>query len=319
MSATQDWTRQQVTGDPVSKLVLRTIGDFANWESGSCFPSIEKLAECCEAHPSTVRRHLRYLEENGFITLQKRDGSSYLITLVGYADWYKTLPVKKSKGATSVVGVSVGEGYLPDRGGVPVREGGATSVLPEHFNLTSNLTNSFDKKIDSSATQEEESRVWIKDGQIKLCDQLNQFWLKEFLGDQDSLNLGLLQIAAYVQPNSVHGLEKQVSSQLARICRDRREKDQRYKNAANPKQAPSKTNNDRGWVKITKGSEEFDAWVTYAKQKQELSIATVFNKCGYAFVPNVDPRTAWEEFITTWRVNDDQRRTQQTRATTSAA
>lgn len=268
MSATQDWTRKQITGDPVTKLVLRTIGDFANWETGSCYPSIERLSECCEAHPNTVRRHLRILEENGFITLQKRNGTSYLITLVGYSDWYKTLPARKIKGGTSTVGVQVGEGYTSGSGGLPEEEEGATRTVAKHSNL--NILNNSYKKNDNRITDcnaEEETRVYFHNEQIKLCDELNQLWLKQFDGQQDDLNLALIQIAAYVQPNNrTRSLEAQVSSQLARIVRDRKEKDKRYAAAAKNKSTNAKPSSEpfgrkpsydqnahKFWEKVDKG------------------------------------------------------------------
>lgn len=71
----------------------------------------------------------------------------------------------------------------------------------------------------------------MEDGQVQLGTYLQAFWLTEFDGSEDRLRLALIQASAYVQPNSSRPLEAQVSSQLARMARDKRERDARYQSA----------------------------------------------------------------------------------------
>ncbi len=75
-------------------------------------------------------------------------------------------------------------------------------------------------------------RVAFENGRLVLFNGLKQQWLKNFGGDEIALDLALTQAAAYVQPASLtRSLEIQVSSQLARMARDKRDKDTRYEKA----------------------------------------------------------------------------------------
>lgn len=60
---------------------------------------------------------------------------------------------------------------------------------------------------------------------------MRAYWLDRFEGDAERLELGLIQAAGFVQPNSQRPLEAQVSSQLARQCSEKRDRDKRYAKA----------------------------------------------------------------------------------------
>lgn len=320
MSAPIDFIRMQknLEIDPTSRLVLYSISFYTHFETGECYPSISTLARETGLHSTTVRRHVHELEKIGVIKLKARENATSIITLVGYKEWVNNAPQVKAKGtsvaleATSVEPVDT---HLYSARGVLAQNSSPTSAaLAEIYNLNI-LNNSFNKKNAEDITNcgfEEETRVRIENEKIKLCDQLNQFWLKEFNGQQDDLNLSLLQVAAYVQPNNVHSLEKQVSSQLARIARERRERDKRYQNSKNPTAAREISKDGPKWVGIQRGTQDFQNWVGYARSKSENQIAEIFQKSGYALVPNADPAIGWEEFLVKWRALNDERRTKQT-------
>lgn len=92
-------------------------------------------------------------------------------------------------------------------------------------------------------------RARLENGQIQLADDLHALWLEKFDGDGERLDLALIQVAGFIQPNShTRSLETQVSSQLARIAADKRDRDRRYQAAADAKPAraaPGMTNFDR--------------------------------------------------------------------------
>lgn len=291
MSATQDFVRKQQTGDPFTKLVLRVIADYANWETGICYPSIETIAADCEASESTVRRRLQDLQKQGFISVEIKSGRPNVITLLGYAQWFASLPVRSFDRGVPQTGVSTGQG------GVSGRQGRGVHGTPEISKEIYNINNI---KEDSSTTDEfDRGRVYFQDGNIKLCDSLNLFWLEQFGNQQDDLNLALLQIAAYVQPNNVHGLEKQVSSQLARIVRDRKDRDQRYLKAKNGTVQTSlaKPTTSSGWVKVKTGTDLFNKWLDVAREHNKLGLFNIFSKNGVVVVPEGEPKQAWHEFI----------------------
>jgi hypothetical protein len=94
-------------------------------------------------------------------------------------------------------------------------------------------------------------RATIENGKLVLFNGLRQEWLEKFGGDEETLDLALIEISADIQPNSRKSMEAQVSARLARMARDARDKDKRYakavernKRAASP-QAGGETSYDR--------------------------------------------------------------------------
>ena len=53
-------------GNGLRKLVLLKLADNAN-DNGECFPSIKHIAKECEMGRTTVKSHIKALEELGFI------------------------------------------------------------------------------------------------------------------------------------------------------------------------------------------------------------------------------------------------------------
>jgi len=51
-------------GNPLRKLVLLKLADNAN-DQGECWPSYQHIADQCEIGRSTVKGHVRALEEMG--------------------------------------------------------------------------------------------------------------------------------------------------------------------------------------------------------------------------------------------------------------
>ena len=75
-------------GNPLRKLVLVKLADNAN-DVGECWPSYQHIADQCEIDRSTVRRHIKHLEEQRLLKIENRDGPKgnssnlYLLTLGG--------------------------------------------------------------------------------------------------------------------------------------------------------------------------------------------------------------------------------------------
>jgi hypothetical protein len=79
---------------------------------------------------------------------------------------------------------------------------------------------------------DDERRIAFVDGRLTLCNGLRQTWLEQFGSDAERLDLALIEVAGRVQTASSRPLEAQVSSQLARIAADKRDRDKRYAEAA---------------------------------------------------------------------------------------
>ena len=66
-----NWAYQQQVGNAGRKFVLVTLADHADG-NGVCFPGKKSIAKRTEQAPDTVRKHLRWLEENDFLTCHER-------------------------------------------------------------------------------------------------------------------------------------------------------------------------------------------------------------------------------------------------------
>ncbi|EMQ3722422.1 helix-turn-helix domain-containing protein, partial [Salmonella enterica subsp. enterica serovar Lubbock] len=53
-------------GNPLRKLVLIKLADNAN-DEGECWPSYQHIADQCEVSRSTVKSHIRALEDMGLL------------------------------------------------------------------------------------------------------------------------------------------------------------------------------------------------------------------------------------------------------------
>ncbi|MEU3783383.1 helix-turn-helix domain-containing protein [Streptomyces sp900129855] len=65
------WAFKRDIPNPGAKLLLLALCDFAD-ESWSCFPGQETLAVKTSQSLSTVRRHLKWLEQQGYVTRSER-------------------------------------------------------------------------------------------------------------------------------------------------------------------------------------------------------------------------------------------------------
>lgn len=63
------------------KLVLLCLANFANSDTGLCFPSSTKIGECTGLHPKSVSRVLGRLQKRKLIEVKRRRDSSNLFTL----------------------------------------------------------------------------------------------------------------------------------------------------------------------------------------------------------------------------------------------
>lgn len=74
--------------------------------------------------------------------------------------------------------------------------------------------------------------VSLVDERIVLDDELTEFWLARFGGDDERLALALVEAAASVRLGSRQAIRQQVERVLARIAGEKRDRDARYASAA---------------------------------------------------------------------------------------
>ena len=77
------WAFRQRVGSPMAKLVLLSLADHHNDETGTDpFPAIETIAAETEMNERSVRRHLEALEAAGLIARRARGrGKAYRLSL----------------------------------------------------------------------------------------------------------------------------------------------------------------------------------------------------------------------------------------------
>lgn len=62
-------------GSPLKKMVLIKLADQEN-DEGKCQPSYESITNACEITRRSVINHIKWLEENDFLTIEKRYDSA---------------------------------------------------------------------------------------------------------------------------------------------------------------------------------------------------------------------------------------------------
>lgn len=105
------------------RMVLVSIADHFNDETGRCDPSVARLAERCSASRRTIIRSLRSLQEKGLLVVRYKNGSRCQ---------FIPKPVPESHRCQSGTGATQApEGCHSGTGGVPQWHGTGATVAPE--------------------------------------------------------------------------------------------------------------------------------------------------------------------------------------------
>ncbi|HHZ6755674.1 TPA: helix-turn-helix domain-containing protein [Escherichia coli] len=104
-------------GNPLRKLVLIKLADNAN-DNGECWPSYQHVADQCEVSRSTVKSHIRALEEMGLLKREFRRKGELNQSNVFYLTLDNAQQIQPESG---------GEGAA--RGGAGAARGGAGAAL----------------------------------------------------------------------------------------------------------------------------------------------------------------------------------------------
>jgi len=96
-----NWAFHQTIGEPLAKLVLIALAEYANPDTGACYPSIASIAKKTECSESTVHRKIAYLVAKKLIikdtayTARKQSSNHYELL---YDGW--TPPKKQPTGVS---------------------------------------------------------------------------------------------------------------------------------------------------------------------------------------------------------------------------
>lgn len=105
------WAIKQNVENATAKFVLIMIANYAD-ENGRAYPSIGRLASDTSTSESTVQRALAWLEQNGRLRREKRDGKQDVLHLI--------YPSQNEGGQEPTPVKMTGEGSQNDRG-TPVK------------------------------------------------------------------------------------------------------------------------------------------------------------------------------------------------------
>lgn len=75
---------------------------------------------------------------------------------------------------------------------------------------------------------QEHQATALVEGRVQLLNGTRQEWVRMFQGDEEGLDLALIEISGKIQTNSNRSLDQQVMSYLAAMVRDKRDRDARY-------------------------------------------------------------------------------------------
>lgn len=114
------WAMNQKVGNPVGKLILLKLADNAN-DTGLCWPSLQTIAKVAEVDRSTAIRHIKKLEEMGFVNVIRRQHEG-----VSLSNHYKLLMLEGGGGAVPPPVA------IPDGGGGAVPPGVVAESNPNH-------------------------------------------------------------------------------------------------------------------------------------------------------------------------------------------
>ncbi|EQB3237098.1 helix-turn-helix domain-containing protein [Salmonella enterica] len=111
-------------GNPLRKLVLIKLADNAN-DEGECWPSYQHIADQCEVSRSTVKSHIRALEDMGLLKREFRRKGELNQSNVFYLTLDNAQQIPPESGGA---GADRG-GAVADRGGAGADRGGAVADL----------------------------------------------------------------------------------------------------------------------------------------------------------------------------------------------
>ena len=108
-------------GNPLRKMVLIKLADQAN-DDGVCWPSYESIAKTCEISRRSVISHIQWLEEHGFLRIEKRYNAAesknfsnnYHLTLRNGKQAVKTKCKSRTSAANSLGGANAALGGAND-------------------------------------------------------------------------------------------------------------------------------------------------------------------------------------------------------------
>lgn len=136
-------------GNPLRKLVLIKLADNAN-DEGECWPSYQHIADQCEVSRSTVKSHIRALEDMGLLKREFRRKGELNQSNVFYLTLDNAQQIPPESGGA---GADRG-GAGADRGGVGADLGGGAGADPRTYHSFEPVKEPLERKKKPSSMPE---------------------------------------------------------------------------------------------------------------------------------------------------------------------
>ena len=143
-------------GNPLRKLVLIKLADNAN-DNGECWPSYQHVADQCEVSRSTVKSHIRALEEMGLLKREFRRKGELNQSNV----FYLTLDNAQQ--------------IQPESGGAGAARGGGAGAAPRTYHSFEPVKEPVNEPIAVGASVDESVRV--RSNRPEYSPEFEQAWL----------------------------------------------------------------------------------------------------------------------------------------------
>ncbi|EII5339581.1 helix-turn-helix domain-containing protein [Salmonella enterica] len=143
-------------GNPLRKLVLIKLADNAN-DEGECWPSYQHIADQCEVSRSTVKSHIRALEDMGLLKREFRRKGELNQSNVFYLtlDNAQQIPPESGGAGADRGGAGADRGGAgADRGGAGADLGGGAGADPRTYHSFEPVKEPLDNKKKLSSMPE---------------------------------------------------------------------------------------------------------------------------------------------------------------------
>ncbi|EFU9845829.1 helix-turn-helix domain-containing protein [Salmonella enterica] len=162
-------------GNPLRKLVLIKLADNAN-DEGECWPSYQHIADQCEVSRSTVKSHIRALEDMGLLKREFRRKGELNQSNVFYLTLDNAQQIPPESGGA---GADRG-GAGADRGGAGADLGGGAGADPRTYHSFEPVKEPLERKKKPSSMPEGFSpsashQKMAEEFGISLQDEFNKF------------------------------------------------------------------------------------------------------------------------------------------------
>jgi hypothetical protein len=234
--------------DPETPSYVMAIAWAIHWYSRSdgtgAALSNGQLQIICGISPATATRGKAWLRDHGYVQLRAgtgiektqfrmaipvRDGVIREMTLPNQADEAIQVddphPIDNPHQRDHPHPNHTDVPHQPDGGGV-IRE---MTNIQERDSVSKKKGGKRDNLWQQSLNPQDHGGVLFENGKLTLLNGERSFWLDQFGGDERRLDLALIQIVPYLQPNSSKPLQSLVSSQLAAAVGRMMDADKRYR------------------------------------------------------------------------------------------